>query len=500
MTPLQREQYNQQTGADKNGKLQPVTIDFDGIEARLQRVTQSSTISDVTIAANGNYFIYATTENRLERIDITGNNRTVLAQSSGISSQLQYLSSLNEAIYKDECGKIFLTDLDKGATHQLSFSASLVIDRREEFLQVFDDILQLLKESFYEPTMHGIDLGKLSEQYLPRVQSAIEDADFQDIIREMLGELNASHLNIWSGQTLKDETGFLGFIPDYEDNSVGMKIRAIIPNTPAGSAAAKLKGDEKILAIDGEQIAAGQDYYQFLENTAGKELGIDLISREGINRSIGLVPIPAAKFFEAEYSDQVDKSRQLVDKLSDNKIAYFHFRQLDSRALESFEAEFPNITQTKTGLILDLRGNIGGSEHDRLLDFLSRKKYVVHRPRYGDEGSDAYGSFGGQMLLLVDEFTSSDAEIFAQGFRELKLGTIAGNTTYGAVIGTEQRLMIDGSTISIPTVGWYTLTGENLENLGVSPDVLITQDLSKLEKGEDSQLEESIKLLLQKLK
>jgi tricorn protease len=151
-------------------------------------------------------------------------------------------------------------------------------------------------------------------------------------------------------------------------------------------------------------------------------------------------------------------------------------------------------------LILDIRGNVGGANHDKLLEFLSRKSYVTHRPRYGSPGQDSPVAADVPIVLLIDELTTSDAEIFAQGFRELGLGTIIGTTTYGAVLGTEHHNLIDGATFTLPSVGWYTLQGEALENRGVAPDSAVSLDLTRLERGEDNQLEEAVKFLMGKIK
>lgn len=71
-----------------------------------------------------------------------------------------------------------------------------------------------------------------------------------------------------------------------------------------------------------------------------------------------------------------------------------------------------------------------------------------------------------------------------------------GTPTYGAVIGAEKCQLPNGSTMSIPTLGWYDLQGNNLENRGVQPDHVIPLNLTRAEKGEDNQLEAAIQLLL----
>jgi tricorn protease len=43
-------------------------------------------------------------------------------------------------------------------------------------------------------------------------------------------------------------------------------------------------------------------------------------------------------------------------------------------------------------------------------------------------------AFRGHMVLLCDQFTGSDGEEFAEGFRRLGLGKVIGMRTWGGVI------------------------------------------------------------------
>ena len=190
----------------------------------------------------------------------------------------------------------------------------------------------------------------------------------------------------------------------------------------------------------------------------------------------------------------------MVDRLSDKKLAYLHLKQMDHDGLDEFDNELARQLVDRKGLILDIRGNVGGNNHEKLLEFLSRKSYVTHKTRDGSPGQDSPVAADVPIVLLIDERTTSDAEIFAQGFRELGLGTIIGTTTYGAVLGTEHHTLIDGSTFTLPSVGWYTLKGDALENQGVAPDSAVPLNLTRLERGEDNQLEETVKLLMNKIK
>jgi tricorn protease len=479
--------------------LPMVMIDFDNITSRHARLTHSGDVTALAMLPNSQALLFATAENQLERVNLDGSDQRNLAEIPSGLLQLQFGASSTIAYFSDRGGRLYSIDLDSGSVETVPLRAEMIVDSRREYLQVFNETWQMLRERFYDQTMHGVDWNKIRESYFARAEVATELNDLHDIIREMVGELNASHLNIWPRQLQGDETGYLGVIPDYEDNSAGLKVKAVIPHSPAAAVAAMLKIDEKIMAVDGRKIITNQDYYIPFEGTAGREVTLSLINREGISRSVNVTPVSAEDYRELESADRTTRMRELVDKLSTNKVAYLRLSQIDRDGAEQFERDFSVYASDKQAMIIDLRDNVGGSEHDRLLQLLTRRKYITHQPRYGLNGTDSPVAFAGPILLLINETTSSDAEILAQGFRELVLGTIAGVTTYGAVIGTEHRSLLDGSTFTVPSVGWFTLKGDKLENRGVAPDTEIPSDLTRFDRGEDNQIEQSVQILLLKI-
>src|SRR5204863_4551667 len=103
--------------------------------------------------------------------------------------------------------------------------------------------------------------------------------------------------------------------------------------------------------------------------------------------------------------------------------------------------------------------------------------------------------WGKPIVLLINERSFSDAEVFPWSFRELKLGKIVGVPTAGGVIGTNDINLSDGSKFRIPRVGWYGLDGTNLEGLGVKPDVLVEETIEDRLNGRDPQLAKAIEII-----
>jgi len=99
------------------------------------------------------------------------------------------------------------------------------------------------------------------------------------------------------------------------------------------------------------------------------------------------------------------------------------------------------------------------------------------------------------LVLLINNRSYSDAEIFPNAFRTLGLGKLVGQPTGGYVIGTGQVSLVDGSILRIPRIGVYTTKGVNMDTQGVQPDVAVDTHPDQLAKGTDAQLDKAVEVL-----
>jgi len=103
--------------------------------------------------------------------------------------------------------------------------------------------------------------------------------------------------------------------------------------------------------------------------------------------------------------------------------------------------------------------------------------------------------FHNKVVLLVNEWTNSAAEMVAGFAAENGLATIVGKKTAGNVLGAANFRVGTGYWVRLPIFGWYTSKGDCLEGKGVSPDVLVEVDPSQLNVGVDQQINKAIELL-----
>ena len=98
------------------------------------------------------------------------------------------------------------------------------------------------------------------------------------------------------------------------------------------------------------------------------------------------------------------------------------------------------------------------------------------------------------MCVIVNEWTGSDAEAFAEGFRRLGLGAVIGTRTWGGEIWlTHSNNLVDKGIVTAAEFGVYGPEGVWLiEGHGVEPDIVVDNLPHATFLGEDAQLEAAI--------
>src|SRR5207247_2218048 len=159
-----------------------------------------------------------------------------------------------------------------------------------------------------------------------------------------------------------------------------------------------------------------------------------------------------------------------VAELSKGKLGYIHIPSMDEAGLERFVRSLYSDNFDKEAIVLDVRFNGGGFTDDQVLNYLGAKGHTFFRQRDGGEGLvlRSYNrKWTRPLVLLINNRSFSDAEIFPNAFRTLGLGRLVGQPTAGMVIGTSALRLIDGSMFRIPRIGVYTSASVNMEKEGV---------------------------------
>jgi tricorn protease len=314
--------------------------------------------------------------------------------------------------------------------------------------------------------------------------------------------MNASHTGI-SGGGEPDRDALQTRYPGFElepDASGFYKISYVYKRGPADKDFVKLAAGNYLLAVNGVPLKSGDNYWRLYTLAPGRRFELTVNSKPSPEGAwtTRVDAVNAGAYGTLQYEKWVEERRQLVDKLSNGEIGYLHIRQMNAPALRKFERDLAD-NHFKKAIIIDQRFNPGGGIDQELLEILSQRQYQYTKNRDSVQITRPQRGFFGPIVVMENERSTSDAEVFPDGIRTLKLGKIVGVTTYGAVIGTGAYRLIDGASIRTPGSGLWNVNGTNLENYGVPPDVYVDNTPDDFLKGRDAQIEKAVEVLKEEM-
>ena len=387
-----------------------------------------------------------------------------------------------------------------GATaRRVSFTANLEVDHKALRKQVFNEGWRIMKNRFYDARMHGADWNAAKLTYEPLLDYLVDQEELQSVMMMMIGELNASHTGVSGGPAAVTASPAQTRYPGFDlvaDQSGYYRVGHIYKTGPADHDYLKIKKGDFVIMVDDHELKTSESYWTYFTLSVGRKFHFSLNSKPAKDGAWELTidPITSGAFGNLQYAKWVDDRREMVSRLSNGEIGYAHIRSMDAASLRQFELDLA-ANRTKKAFIIDQRFNGGGGIDQELLAMLAGRKYQFSVGRDSDVQVWRPQNFYGPMVVMQNERSASDAEMFPQGFKDLGLGKVIGVPTNGAVIATGSYTLLDGSSIRTPGSGVWTVKGENMENFGVQPDVYIDNTPADFAGGRDMQIEKAVEVL-----
>lgn len=217
-------------------------------------------------------------------------------------------------------------------------------------------------------------------------------------------------------------------------------------------------------------LALTRDEVKLEEQAAQKRIETEV--RDGRAWRMGIIALPAfymdfeaARNGDPNYKSATRDVARLIEELKEEEV---------------------------DGIILDLRGNGGGSlneAQDLTALFLGEGPVVQVRDTQGQTDVLLSGRktplYDGPLCVVVDRIAASASEIFAGAIQDTGRGVVVGTRTFGK--GTVQRLikMGDGQ-LKITLAKFYRISGGSTQHKGVAPDVEFTSLYPEDEVGESA--------------
>jgi len=488
--------------------------DITEINSNFQRILIESLDPNKTYFTNDELNIYASSNNQEKIFDLNQSfkilnfyfNRLIEATNF----QIETLQHEDFNFYKNDFLDIFAEDND----WQLSKDEL----KNNWYLTTKSD---LLNEIISDTDDIDIDEKKsaLIKRYENRIKMILQrnNEDFFSLVMNTYTNQFDPHSAYLSPQNAEDfdmqmslKLEGIGALLGIEDDFA--KVVSLIPGGPAEKSK-EIFADDKIVSIrqygekDKVEVIGWRidEIVKLIRGDAGSKVELEVISSKSDSPERKIVTLTRE---EVKLEEQAAKSK--IFNLQNNEkniklgvielpafyIDFNAWRDRDpdfrssSKDVEKILVDFNE--QNVDALIVDLRGNSGGSmyEANRLTGLFIASGATVQvkessgsiRP-WGD--GRAVQVWKKPLGVLVNRYSASASEIFAGAIQDYKRGIIIGHRTFGK--GTVQRLDdLSNGQIKITESKFYRVNGSSTQSRGVTPDVMLPSTWDIEETGESS--------------
>jgi carboxyl-terminal processing protease len=394
----------------------------------------------------------------------------------------------------------------------------------QQRLEVFQFVWEEVRRSHYDPKLGGVDWDAVRETYAPKARAAESDAAFYAVLNEMLGELKQSHFGVIPPGAFVAQEEARRCISDGE---VGVSVQLVagkplIVRVRDGSPAARMgiPTGAELLAIDDtpaeailqrirarnlpeveERFEAYLAFRAYLSGRVGSEVTLRYRDLDGVERTVVLTR-QAATGERVQFGFLPELRVRVESRILPGNIGYLAFNAFMPPVMRELPSRLRELKDTR-GLIIDLRENIGGIGlmAGGMAGYLLPRETPlgVMRLRDGTFGIVAYPQqpqYTKPVVVLVDEFTVSTAEILAAGLQETKRAVVVGRSTPGKALPSKIVALPYGGYLQCVLADYETAGKRRIEGIGVQPDIPVDLTREAFRTARDPALQRAVEYLL----
>lgn len=226
-----------------------------------------------------------------------------------------------------------------------------------------------------------------------------------------------------------------------------------------------IKAGDRIVRVNGENVAGKKltstDVMRLLKGPKGTTVDVTVFRRG----TADLIEFTIVR-------DVIPTSSLDIAYMVEPGIGYIRLNNFSATTSEEFHEAAGELIRTgMESLILDLQGNTGGylqAAVDIADQFLEKGELIVYTEGMNHPKemfyADGRGLFRtGKLIVLIDEWSASAAEIVAGAVQDNDRGTIVGRRSFGKGLVQEQLNFRDGSAIRLTIAKYYTPTGRCIQ-------------------------------------
>ncbi len=322
----------------------------------------------------------------------------------------------------------------------------------------------------------------------------VEEVDAKELIEAAINGMltsldpHSGYLPPVDAEKMREQTrgefGGLGIEVTQEEGFV--KVVSPIDGTPADEAG--MEAGDFITHVDGESVLGLtlNEAVERMRGPVGSEIIITVV-REGEDEPFEVTII--RDFIKLTAARVRSEGKSVVIRVTTfNDNTFDNIRDGLEKELQSADG-LENIN----GVVIDLRNNPGGllSQAIRIADaFLDKGEIVSTRGRDPEDG-DRYNATPGDLIngkpivVLINGGSASASEIVAAALKDHRRGIIVGTKSFGK--GSVQTVMPlrEQSAMRLTTARYYSPSGRSIQNLGVTPDIIVEQPRRQTDDEED---------------
>lgn len=338
---------------------------------------------------------------------------------------------------------------------------------------------------------------KVEDDFLYKVdKEKLRQGELKGMVAS-LGDPYSEYLTLEDFNALAEQTNgkFFGIGVSVSSNEEGqILVIAPIKDTPAEKVG--IKTGDLILKVNGEPVS-GNDLQAAVAKIKGDK---------GTSVKITIYRPSTKETKDIDVKrDEIKLETVISNTIKD--LGYIGITQFNDNTYDEFKKALNNLKEKNVkGLIIDLRGNPGGtvdSVEKIANELLPEGTIVSAKNRDGqvvfDYKSDKeYVNL--PMAVLINGGSASASEILAGAIRDFKMGTLIGEKSFGKGIVQSVFPFPDGSGLKITTSEYFTPSGENIHKKGIKPDIEVklpddTKGIGIEYLNTDSQLKKAIEVL-----
>lgn len=501
----EEEAKNSKKKKDPKEDRKPLELNFENLDNRRVRLTiNSSSISDYALNKDASKVYYLSSFEKGYDLWVTEprtRETKILAKLGGSPSGIE-ISEDDKTLYVSNRGNLVKIDAEKGDVKNISIAGDMEVDAEAERQYMYDHIWRQVKKKFYDPEIHGIDWAMYRDEYAEFLPHINNNYDFQELLSEILGELNASHTGgrYSPNHDNATSTAALGLLFDETYTGEGIRINEVIAGGPVNNARSEVRRGDIIVKINGKAIAADENWNKYLNNLQDKNTLLS-VKRGNSSFEETVKPIPRGEENRLMYRRWVKMMEDKVDSLSGGQLGYVHIQGMNDNSFRDVYEKALGRNIGKKALVVDTRFNGGGWLHDDLNTFLSGEEYLKFAPQGNVvKGGEPMARWTKPSIVVMSEGNYSDAFIFPYVYKQNQLGKLVGMPVAGTGTAVWWERQIDPSIVfGIPMVATIGAEGRPTENLELQPDILVPLPYEDFLNGRDPQLQAAVDALLREV-